>query len=714
VWASKKPKVLHHEKFDRQGIVHRYGLELENVVWDTMGGEHLLEEDKKGAYGLKILTRSRLPEYAGYEDKVAELREAHGGGTRAEEAKRYRKATITYEKSYTEYVKALNQFELEVGPYHAAVAEWEAKKKAEQDRAKAARKAKETDPALRKQRPDVYGPKPRKPKKPKEPKKPVHQEPFDFTKIPLEDLELYASVDADVTRQHAVHQHQRMAAEHKRDVAACERNRQAPPLAFQRLMAKHVIPTSRTLADMEFTGFPVDLPYLEDLDKKLEAKVDEAQSRLYTLAGGPFTIDNPAALGKLMFTTGFLQDGKTVVVPLDDNIKRTSRGQTKSDESTLKYIANTYGFELPKVVLQYRKARKARAPFLINVREHARFDRRMHSTFHLVGTGTGRLSSSNENLQNVPKKLAGFNIKKIFIPPPGYTLINTDAKGAEIRIFATYSHDEKLIKAILDGLDTHSFFTSKVFGVDYDEVEKARELCDRFYAGEAIAEEIVRTAEALVKKRTNCKRVVFGTLYGAMAAKIAETAGISLTEAQEVIDLMFKMFPSIPAYIEATQNEVRLYGWVATLTGRKRRFPLTQIRMFRNRCFRQAVNFKIQSTSSDIVLWVLNQIHPVIKHDLRGQFHATVHDSIVFSVPHAYVPQIKDLMYEYGTRQAQIEFPWLSVPFLWDVEAGPSYGEVTDVNKYLQGQHYHEQIKAPEEVITDEEIRDEINQSLAN
>jgi len=714
VLASDKPKVLHHEKFDRQGIVHRYGWELNNVVWDTMGGEHLLEEDKKGAYGLKILTRSRLPEYAGYEDKVAEIREEHGGGTRADEAKRFRKATLEYQKACTEYTTLMSEYDLSYGTYLTELTEWEAKKDAEKLRADAARKAKEPDKTLRSMNKDAYGPKPKKPHKPKEPKEPVHHEPFDFTMIDPEDLKLYAGVDADVTRQHAVTQNTRMAAEHKKDVADCLRFKKTPPLPFKRLMSTHVIPTSRTLADIEFTGFPVDLPYLEELDAKLEIKVAEAQSKLFEMAGGEFVIDNPAALGKIMFNDGFYQNGQKVLVPRDSNIKHTSRGQTKSDEGTLKYIANTYGFDFPRLILDYRKARKARAPFLINVREHARFDRRMHASFHLAGTGTGRLSSSNENLQNIPKKLAGVNIKKIFIPPPGYTLINTDAKGAEIRIFATYSHDEKLIKAILDGLDTHSFFTSQVFGVTYEDVEMARDLCDRYYAGEPIDGAIVKNAEALVRKRTNCKRVVFGTLYGAMAAKIAETAGISLEEAQRVIDLMFKMFPSIPAYIESTQNEVRFFNWVATLTGRKRRFPLSVVRMFRNRCFRQAVNFKIQSTSSDIVLWVMNQIHPVVKHDLRGQFHATVHDSIVFSVPHAYVPQVKDIMYEYGTRRAQIEFPWLSVPFLWDVEAGPSYGEVTDVNKYLQGQLYHDKITAAEEVITDEEIRDEINESLAS
>jgi DNA polymerase-1 len=197
-----------------------------------------------------------------------------------------------------------------------------------------------------------------------------------------------------------------------------------------------------------------------------------------------------------------------------------------------------------------------------------------------------------------------------------------------------------------------------------------------------------------------------------MAAKIAETAGISKEEAQKVIDMMFEMFPSIPAYINATHREVQLLKWVCTYTGRKRRFPLASERMFRSRCFRQAVNFKIQSTSSDIVLWVMNKIFPIVKNDMRGQFHATVHDSIVFSVPHAYISQVKGLMQEYGTKRVKQEFPWLPVPFLWDVEVGPSYGEVADVDKYLQGQKEHD--KTPEEVVSDEEIKTEINEYYAS
>jgi DNA polymerase-1 len=466
---------------------------------------------------------------------------------------------------------------------------------------------------------------------------------------------------------------------------------------------------------MEFTGFPINLEYLEDLDAKLEKTVAKLEQELFQMAGEAFKTSSPQDVNRIMFLHGFKDtpEGERVTVPVTDDLGRTARGQIQSNEKNLLYIANTYDYEFPKKIIKYRKASKARSPFLTNVREHAVIDGCMHPSFHLNGTSTGRSSSSGENMQNIPKILAGHNIKKIFVPPPGYTLIDTDARGAEIRIFAAYSHDARLIQAINDGLDTHSFFTSEVFGVPYVEVENMRKVSDDLYAlkqqGRPFDQDLLDAANAIVKKRTNCKRVVFGTLYGAAAPKIAETAGISLKEAKEVIAKMFDMFPSIPAYIKRTEMEVRMFKGVYTKCGRKRRFPMADVRSFSSRCFRQAVNFKIQSTSSDIVLWVLNQIFPIVTQDLKGFFHATVHDSIVFSVPHAYTSQVSDLMYEYGTKRVAQEFPWLPVEFLWDVDAGLNYGECASIDKYLAGMT-HDTTQEQEEVITDAEVRNELEQ----
>jgi uracil-DNA glycosylase family 4 len=1014
VWACAKPKVLHHEKFDRQVVEGRYEWELANVVWDTMCGEHLIEEDKKGQYGLKVLSRTRLPRYAGYDDKVDEIRQAHGGLSRVDEAKRYRKALVAYEEKLRALAPLQQQYDKACEVYQVQAAEWDRRRVTEKEEA---RKEK------RRMNKDAYGKKPTKPRKPKEPDAPEHLPPFDFTLIPIDDLLDYAAIDADVCRQHVLHQNQRLNMEYAQDVKKRKQMGCEPPLPVKRLMRRHVMPLSAALAKMEFTGFPVDLPYLETIDEKLAKVVEETRVKLHAMAGD-FVINNPQDVIAVMFQRGFYEEsaGKRIIVPINDDLRRTKKGQIKADEKALVYVNKQYGYEFPKVLLTHRKATKARSPFLTNVRVHAQLlDGRMHPSFHITGTSTGRLSSSGENMQNCfsddteiltnqgwvrfdalsshmlvaqfdavterisfvepleyvhrpvqlgemrqvtlqqvdlrltgaheqlirrqtgtyvkvavddlrsgsqfvhagqyidgvidcsaawitlvcatqadgswngygwdfgfskkrkikrlrealdhlgvmytesprkrggvrfyvrkqwaekllellgptkrfgswlldwtsssrakfleevmhwdgsftrkncysssveanadwvqivalltnrrarkrcytahggkpnwqvdipqkrrhswtnhlvrdtvdyvgnvycvrvptgnvivrrngkavitgncPKKLAGQNIKNIFVPPPGMTLVNTDAKGAEIRLFAAYSHDELLIKALLDGLDTHSFFTSKVWPDEpYEAIEKSREMVDEWYKNiekklpQTFSADTLKWAEQLVRRRTNCKRVVFGTLYGAMAAKIAETAGIPLEEAQEVINLMFAMFPSIPAYIQETQNEVLHFGSVYTKTGRKRRFPLANVRMFRNRCYRQAVNFKIQSTSSDIVLWVLCRVAPIILRDLRGELHATVHDSIAFSVPDAYLSQVPDMMQKHGTDAVAEQYPWLPIPFLWDIEVGKGYGSVSNIHSYLKGDK--RETPAAEDLVEGDEIREEINAEL--
>jgi len=716
VLASEKPKVLHNAKFDRQMIVHRYGWPLRNTVWDTMLAEHLIEEDKRGVYGLKILTRSRLPAYAGYDSKVDDLREEHGGGTRAQEGKRFRKAELSYVQALKTHAELMVEYQKAFPLYEEGLENWNKSRLKEKERAAAARKTGNTDAALRRIRPEVVGKKPAKVKKPPVPLPPEHREPFDYTMIPLDDLELYAAVDADVTRQHVLHQNLRLNTEYKLDGVQRAKtvSKPLPPAPVKRLMASHVLPTTKTFAAMEFTGFPVDLEYLEDLDSKLATVVEDTERELFQLAGAPFTINNPREITRMLFQTGFydVDAGKHVVVPLADDIARTSKGQIKADEKALLYVANTFGYEFPKKIISYRKASKARSPFLTNIREHALLDGRIHPAFHINGTATGRTSSSQENMQNIPKFLAGYNIKKIFVPLPGCTLIDTDAKGAEIRIFAAYSGDKQLIDAINGGLDAHSYFTAQVFGYTYEEVEAARQVVDELYAlklnGVSIDTEALTAAQVIVKKRTKCKRTVFGVLYGSSAAGIADTAGIPLSEAKDVVNKMFTMFPSIPGYIRQTENEVRLFGDVYTTIGRKRRFPMSSVRAFQSRCFRQAVNFKIQSTSSEIVLWVLNQIFPIVQHELRGAFHATVHDSLVLSVPDEYVDQVPELMKEYGTRRVAQEFPWLPVEFLWDVDAGRNYGECASIDRFLKGQQQH--VIKEDEVITDQEVRNALEQ----
>ena len=315
-------------------------------------------------------------------------------------------------------------------------------------------------------------------------------------------------------------------------------------------------------------------------------------------------------------------------------------------------------------------------------------------------------SSSEENMQNIPKKIGKpphqYNIKRVFIPTsPEFILVNADAKAAEVRVYAAYSHDKALIAALNDGMDPHSFFASTVYNVDNVlkdvapgqrqgvletiglDMEHAWSYAD-FEARDSIKKTDKAYGEQLDSLRKNIKRVVFGILYGAAPKKIAGIVGIPDDQAQAIIKSLFDMFPSIKGYIRATKDQVNHLGIVETFLGRRRHLNLKNLpNIMRGRAERQAVNFKIQNTSAEMVLDVLCATDPVISNDFGGNMLNTVHDSLVFQIPKKYVHQMPAFIQDYGVKQVAQKFPWLPVPFSWDVEVGKTYGDLMPVSAFL-------------------------------
>ena len=325
-------------------------------------------------------------------------------------------------------------------------------------------------------------------------------------------------------------------------------------------------------------------------------------------------------------------------------------------------------------------------------------------------------------MQNVPKKLAGYSIKKIFIPDePSMAFVNCDAKGAEVRIFSAYSQDQELIKSLNDGMDTHSFFADAIVSAVRAESGATEVLesmgldnsypltYDDFNNRETLKQTNPVYGEMVDKFRTAIKRVVFGILYGAGSKKIAETIGINLSQAQAIIEMLFQLYPSIPAYIERTKWELNTFGLVETYFGRRRRFGVKGATGFlRSRAERQAVNFKIQSTSSDIVLSSLIEIEKPLERDLGGRLLLTVHDSIGFQLPKKYVSQLPAFVEQYLNIKAGTKYPWLPVEFKWDYELGPSYGELKPFETYVAGLTPEEIRNDAEEAYTNEEVKIEL------
>lgn len=284
-------------------------------------------------------------------------------------------------------------------------------------------------------------------------------------------------------------------------------------------------------------------------------------------------------------------------------------------------------------------------------------------------------NSSDMNVQNLPKFLAGWNLKKLFIPDDdSYIFVNVDYKGAEVRVFTAYAKDKALIQALNDGMDMHSFFASKVFRRDYSIYE------NRFNP-EVVTD--VNLRKLLDMERSQIKRVVFGILYGAGPDKIAETIGISAERATALIEMLYQMFPDIKRYAEEVEREVDRFQFVETKFGRRRRFPLAGISRLRGRAHRQARNFKIQSTSSDIVLGQLIEMEEPLRADFGGRMLMTVHDSIVFQFPRNKIMQLNDFVKHYAVDRVREKYQWLPVPFEADIEVGLNYGECQSIEKYL-------------------------------
>lgn len=654
ILRCRKPKIFQNAKYDLK-VLTKKGFTVVRLAWDTMLGEHLLVEDKAGYYSLKQQTKDYLPTYAGYENELKKIQNE----ITAKQG----------EKSKKEKLKGA------------------AKKLAEDD---------------------------------------------GYINLPLPVLNKYGCIDGDVTLRLFHMQYKRMKQEETE--LNIKRNRKKKQtngsLRFkhiyqtscphnnplENLMFTRAIPVTKTLADMELKGFAVDQEYTNKLAETMDLSLIDLSTKLNSMIfpgsfdkKTPFNPNSSAHLIKTLFTLGFVHPDTKEIISyhsrIDKNaIPRTEKGAISLNANFLRYIKNQFECPFATTLLDYRAIMKARSTFVENIRVMSAEDGCMHTTFHIPGTATGRLSSSGENMQNIPAWILIHNIKKMFIPRhrSSYVIINSDAKAAEVRIYAAYSKDKNLITALNDGMDPHSFFASTVYkpesvlsstsgsekkallstiGIDEEHSWSYEDFQNR--------DEILKTdknyGKQLNKLRKNIKRVVFGMLYGANEHKIGSIVGIPDEQAKAIINVLFKMFPTIKQYINNTHDQVEHLGMVETFLGRRRRFSGYQNMPFglKNRAKRQAVNFKIQSTSSDIVLDVLCSLAGPINRDLNGQLLITVHDSVVFEIPKHYVSQMPDLMQEYGVKQVAEKYPWLPVPFQWDVEVGPSYGELQSVPSYL-------------------------------
>lgn len=401
------------------------------------------------------------------------------------------------------------------------------------------------------------------------------------------------------------------------------------------------LPLVSVLARMEWTGVRIDSEFLEGLSREWEGEMARLTGTIHALAGKEFNLNSPRQLGEILFETLKLTPGRKT---------RKTRSLSTSVE-VLEELAGEH--ELPRRVLEYRSLQKLKStyvdtlPLLVN-----RETGRVHTSFNQAVAATGRLSSSDPNLQNIPIRTdLGRLIRRAFIPADGALILSADYSQIELRVLAHLCGDPQLLRAFKSGEDIHRRTAAEVFGV----------------LPELVSEPMRRRAKA----------VNFGILYGMGPQRLARDQGVSVKEAADFIERYFGRFPRVKAYIDATIASVESEGKVRTLFGRVRHFPELRgsDRNARQQAIRSAVNTTIQGTAADLIKMAMVVLDGRLREGgSAARVTLQVHDELVLEVPEREVKPVADLV-----RQVMEGVHALAVPLVVDMRVGPNWIETRDL-----------------------------------
>ncbi|MCX8050754.1 MAG: DNA polymerase I [Chlorobi bacterium] len=439
--------------------------------------------------------------------------------------------------------------------------------------------------------------------------------------VPIATVSRYACEDADIAFQLCVRLGEQLRSEPRLDHVA-------QAIEF---------PLVRVLRDMEYNGVAIDVEQLEELRRQLTDEIERLRQQIWKDAGTEFNIDSPKQLGEILF--------EKMQLPV---AKRTKSGYS-TDASVLSELAES--FPIAQHVLDYRQLQKLRStyvetlPRMVNPRTG-----RIHTTFSQTMTSTGRLSSSEPNLQNIPIRTElGRAIRRAFVAQhPDWMIFSADYSQIELRIMAHISGDESLRRAFAEGKDIHTATAAALFGVGESDVD--------------------------AMMRRTAKTVNFGIMYGLGEFGLAQRLGIPRSEARRIIESYFERYPGIAAYIERTLAFARQHGYVETLLGRRRYFRDIASRNANVRAAaeRAAINMPIQGTAADMIKLAMIAIHRGMEERrMRSMMILQVHDELVFEVAPDELDQVRELV----TGEMERALPLGDVPVVVDTTVGRSWEE---------------------------------------
>lgn len=439
--------------------------------------------------------------------------------------------------------------------------------------------------------------------------------------VPVDRQTEYAVEDADITFQLATHF-----------------RRELQEASTEKLFSDIEVPLLRVLADMELEGVNLDKSFLNKLSEELKGDMLELSNKIYEQAGVEFNIASPKQLGEILFDK----------MKLVDKPKKTKTGQYSTSEDVLSVLAKDH--QIIRDVLNYRGITKLKSTYVDALPEQVNTRTgRVHTDYMQTVAATGRLSSNNPNLQNIPIRTErGRQVRKAFIPrDKDHVLLAADYSQIELRIIAALSDETNMIEAFKKGEDIHASTASKVFDVPLSEVTR--------------------------EQRSNAKTVNFGIIYGVSAFGLSNQTDLSRTEAKELIELYYKTYPKLRNYISEQIDFAREHGYVQTVLGRRR--YLRDINagnaVVRGAAERLAINAPIQGSAADIIKIAMIRIHQKLEEaNLQTKMLLQVHDELVFDVYNPELDHVKDLV------KSEMENAYeLAVPLVVDMGIGKNWLE---------------------------------------
>ena len=396
------------------------------------------------------------------------------------------------------------------------------------------------------------------------------------------------------------------------------------------------LPLVPVLREMEAAGVRIDVAQLKQAEAALTEELRTLEQHIYELAGEPFNINSPKQVGELLFDR----------LRLDSKAKKSKTGQYSTSEEVL--VALKERHPVVGAILDYRALSKLISTYISALPGYIAADGKIHTTYNQTVTATGRLSSSNPNLQNLPVRTErGQLIRRAVIPDEGCLFLSADYSQIELRLMAHFSQDEHMLAAFRNGQDIHAATAARIFGLPIEQISK--------------------------DQRRQAKTANFGIIYGISAFGLAQQLDCSRTEAKQLIDDYFAAFPRVIQYIEAQKELARQRGYAVTLFGRKRYLPDINSHNATVRSFaeRNAVNAPIQGTAADIIKIAMVSIHRRLKEEnLRAQMIMQVHDELNFNVPAEEVDRVREIVVTEMQNAVH-----LSIPLIADCGVGTNWLE---------------------------------------